>query len=163
MMRTNSLTAAFCLLPLAAQAQVRLGPEAQVRIQLRDSSSAGVETVKISGRYQSLMSDTLLVDVGNGIVSRIPRNRITRVSVLSGRKHPYLHDIAIGVAVGALVGMTIKRTNAYGATSTYYCPTGQNCRSRLDPERGMIGGAIVGTVVAAIGRDRWVRVDLNRP
>lgn len=157
--RTGSVMLCLSAALLGAQKPVRLVPGAPVRLVLWDSTNAGADWFGVAGRFNQLSNDTLLIDVGVGGLSRVPRRQVSSIAVAVGRQHPYVHDILFGTAIGFAVGGIFEI-----AAPCKHCDLidagERTLGGRFGSRRlGPIGG-VAGAIVASIGRRKWVRVGI---
>lgn len=113
--------------------------------------------VALTGAVASWKPDTLVLDVGKGTQTAIPRSQISKLEVSQGNKSNFWKGAWIGAAAGFVAGF---------GTTALIC-SGSNCYSDgSDLWFALAGGALVAPLGAGIGAgvgaanksDRWEEV-----
>lgn len=142
--------------PLAAQ-EVLVTPGARIRVTLRS-------TERLSGIFSTSNRDSLLLQAG-GPSAAEPRAvalaDIQRLERSLGKRHRYGKSVLLGTAIGGGIGLLL------GAAYPLCEPTGEGLFEclleftdrgeavRFNAVGGAVTGALIGIIVAAVGREHW--------
>lgn len=145
-------------------ARVRVTFSEQVLVsQRRGGVLAQSKQVSVAGQVASWEPETLVLDVGKGTQTAIPRNQISKLEVSQGRKS----NVWKGAWIGAVAGF------AAGFGTTALICSGSKCDDSDDSDLtfALAGGALAAPLGAGIGAgigaanksDRWEEVPAQPP
>jgi hypothetical protein len=132
----------------SGDSSVQIQPGTKVRLRFRESHS-------MVGTLLASSDRTLTVVVGANQNLSCPRDSVTKVEVMTGRKNHWLMGAIVGAAMGALIG----------AAETPVCGGGDgDCYTRGENiGYGSLGFGMFGALIGALCKtDQWVEVPANR-
>lgn len=148
-----TLLVLFASVSATAQSVVPVG--ARVSVLVSREEFGGLAWSAVSGRFAGIRDDTVRVLVRSDSIG-LARERISRVAFVVGRQRRFSHHILWGAAIGFPVGLLL--TNRSGIEDC-----GKKTVCALNGPRfkfAVMGvGAVIGGVVAAVGRTQWMQVD----
>ncbi len=136
--------------PLTAQDLV---PDA--RVEIRQCPPPGVQGLcrRWHGAFQSMDGDNLTLRESSGVLNTVAWTPSSRVRVSHGKRGLLVQGAAVGLIVGALVG--VSAADSCGGDS-------EGCGFEVPVMAGM--GLVVGSLIGVMARtDRWVTVQRPEP
>ena len=142
--------------PLAAQ-EVLVTPGARIRVTLRSAE-------RLSGMLSASNRDSLLLQA-RGPSAVEPRSialaDIERLERSLGKRHRYGKGILLGTAIGGGIGVLLGvayplcEPTGEGLFECLFEFTDRGEAVRFNAVGGAVTGALIGIIVAAVGRENW--------
>ena len=163
--RLGLVVATVVILPVGVNAQpaeeppsLRLPQGARVRLQAATAPSSWVEGFLVSADSTSVALVPKDAPPVGGAELRMPRSSVTRLELMTGTKHHWLHGLVIGAAAGAALGFLVE----VDPVACQYDDYNYSCSRGEAVGYTAAGGAMIGVLVGGlVTSQRWTPVALD--